>query len=399
MIMVVKIQPAASMIEKALEYNDRKLKNGNAKMIATRHIDDVSQHGIIETFKKLERLNIRTSNPVFHASVNPGPEDRIDDNSIISYVVEYMDRLGYGNQPFVIYKHTDIKRTHYHIVSCRTDSDGRKINDSFENRKSYQIIMDLNKKYSLSIDRTINNNKIPTRFNLEAGNIVNQMQDIYNKTKGYRFTSLNQFRQILLCLGVDSLELPSSGNTTRLVLQGIDIKGKPVTTKIESAIFGDKNTENIMSIADKYKKERIIRHREMSRITNIATSAYAHSTSRLHFERILAKQGISVSLSADDNGKVFGVTFIDHISKCCFKASELKGNIITADTYNNSVASGKWLLDKDDKSYDDLIQSPDDIEKVLDSMSEGIIEGIFDAEIYLEDHMIRKKKRKRKLER
>ena len=43
-----------------------------------------------------------------------------------------MEALGYGKQPYIVFKHNDIAREHIHIISLRVDGDGRKINDKFE---------------------------------------------------------------------------------------------------------------------------------------------------------------------------------------------------------------------------------------------------------------------------
>ena len=60
-----------------------------------------------------------------------------------------MQRLGYGNQPYLIFKHEDIGREHIHIVSLRVDSKGRKINDYKEYERSKEITEYLECRYHL----------------------------------------------------------------------------------------------------------------------------------------------------------------------------------------------------------------------------------------------------------
>ena len=52
---------------------------------------------------------------------------------------EYMNGMGYGEQPYMVFKHTDIDRTHIHIVSVCVDENGRKISDRFEKRRSMNM--------------------------------------------------------------------------------------------------------------------------------------------------------------------------------------------------------------------------------------------------------------------
>ena len=60
---------------------------------------------------------VRTRNKVIHISLNPHPDDRLTDVELEQLAREYLDRLGYGDQPYLVFKHEDISRHHLHIVS------------------------------------------------------------------------------------------------------------------------------------------------------------------------------------------------------------------------------------------------------------------------------------------
>ena len=60
-----------------------------------------------------------------------------------------METLGYGKQPYIVFKHNDIAREHIHIVSLRVDSRGQKINERFEKRRSKKITYALEKRFGL----------------------------------------------------------------------------------------------------------------------------------------------------------------------------------------------------------------------------------------------------------
>ena len=87
--------------------------------------------------------------PVIHISLNPHPDDVLTDGQLVAIGEEYMQKLGYGGQPYLIFKHEDIDRRHIHIVSLRVDSNGKKINDSNEFRRSKEITEQLEQKYGL----------------------------------------------------------------------------------------------------------------------------------------------------------------------------------------------------------------------------------------------------------
>lgn len=76
--------------------------------------------------------NRKTEKPILHISLNPDPKDTVSDADFMNIAQDYMKEMGYSNQPFVVFKHTDIERTHIHIVSVCVDAEGRKIADTFE---------------------------------------------------------------------------------------------------------------------------------------------------------------------------------------------------------------------------------------------------------------------------
>ena len=82
--------------------------------------------------------SLSTKKPILHISINPHPEDVLTDQQLSDIAKEYMRKLGYGDQPYLVYKHTDINRHHIHIVGLRVDENGRPLNDKFEHRRSKQ---------------------------------------------------------------------------------------------------------------------------------------------------------------------------------------------------------------------------------------------------------------------
>ncbi len=62
---------------------------------------------------------------------------------------EYLEKLGFGNQPYLVFKHEDIDRHHLHIVTVRVDENGKCISDKNNYYRSKQITRELEKKYGL----------------------------------------------------------------------------------------------------------------------------------------------------------------------------------------------------------------------------------------------------------
>ena len=94
----------------------------------------------MKTFQPYLDANLRTKKMVFHVSLNPAPEDKLSDSQLSEIAQVYMEKMGYGGQPYFVFKHTDIDRDHLHIVSLRIDSEGRKLPHDFEARRSMDTL-------------------------------------------------------------------------------------------------------------------------------------------------------------------------------------------------------------------------------------------------------------------
>lgn len=78
----------------------------------------------MEYFSRYMPEGIRTEKPVMHISLNPHPDDRLTDTDLQDIAREYLEKLGFGDQPYVVFKHSDIARQHLHIVTIRVDENG-----------------------------------------------------------------------------------------------------------------------------------------------------------------------------------------------------------------------------------------------------------------------------------
>lgn len=94
----------------------------------------------METFQPYLDANQRTKKMVFHVSLNPAPEDKLTDAQLSEIAQVYMEKMGYGEQPYFVFKHCDIDREHVHIISLRIDQQGKKLPHDFEARRSMDTL-------------------------------------------------------------------------------------------------------------------------------------------------------------------------------------------------------------------------------------------------------------------
>ena len=138
--MVAKISLGKSLFG-ALAYNGEKINKEQGKLLGTNKIlDDCSGkmniRRAMQDFSRYLSPYTRTEKPVMHVSLNPHPDDRLTDMELEGIAREYMERMGFGEQPYIIYKHEDIDRHHLHIVTIRVDANGRCISDRNNFRRS-----------------------------------------------------------------------------------------------------------------------------------------------------------------------------------------------------------------------------------------------------------------------
>ncbi len=74
---------------------------------------------------------MKIEKPVVHISLNPHPEDVLTDIELQNIAREYLEKLGFGNQPYLVFKHEDIDRHHLHIVTVNVDENGKRLEPGF----------------------------------------------------------------------------------------------------------------------------------------------------------------------------------------------------------------------------------------------------------------------------
>lgn len=152
--MIAKITSGNSFYGVA-KYNDKKIKSGQAYILDSKRLYDVSPKGIDKTMNSIS--NDRIKKPVFHASLNFAKADapKLTDAKMTQIAQQYLKEMGYEKQPYILYRHQDTDHPHLHIITTRVDVESRKkIPDSFEGRKSKAITIELEKQYGLIVATT-----------------------------------------------------------------------------------------------------------------------------------------------------------------------------------------------------------------------------------------------------
>lgn len=151
--MVAKISLGNSLYG-ALVYNGEKINKEKGRLLDTNKIFNdgtgtVNIHRAFEDFKRWMPANSKAEKTMMHISLNPHPDDRLSDVDFAQLAHEYMEKMGFGDMPYLVFKHEDIDRHHIHIVALRVRPDGTCISDRNNFYKSKDICRELEKKYGL----------------------------------------------------------------------------------------------------------------------------------------------------------------------------------------------------------------------------------------------------------
>ena len=116
----------------ALNYNEQKVQKGNAEFLyagnCLREAGEMNFYEKLEVLESLNSLNKRAATNTLHVSLNFSPGENLSDNKLTSIASAYMDKIGFKEQPFLVYKHEDAGHPHIHIVSTTIKQDGSRIN-------------------------------------------------------------------------------------------------------------------------------------------------------------------------------------------------------------------------------------------------------------------------------
>ena len=331
--MVAKINVGNSLYG-ALAYNGEKINEGQGRLLATHKIFDEGTGRLdirqaVEDFARYLPEQVRTSKPVVHISLNPHPDDRLTDAELTTIAEEYLARLGYGNQPYAVFKHEDIDRHHLHIVTLAVDEAGRKIGDSFIRRRSKNITRALEQQYGLHpAERKRQTQTEPLRaVDAAAGDVKRQVGNVLKGISGrYRFQTLGEYRALLSLynLTVEECRGEVRGREYRgFVYSATDGKGGKIGTPLKASRFGKRYGYEAFERWCAVSKEQIKERKTADMTKTTAFAALRRTKDRTEFIALMKAKGVDVVLRETDTGRIYGATFIDHRTGCVLNGSRL----------------------------------------------------------------------------
>ncbi|WP_417203021.1 conjugal transfer protein MobB [Barnesiella intestinihominis] len=331
--MVAKISVGNSLYG-ALAYNGEKINEAKGRLLTTNRIYNdgtgtMDIHRAMEDFLALMPVRSKVEKPVVHISLNPHPDDILTDTELQDIAREYLEKMGFGNQPYLVFKHEDIDRHHLHIVTVRVDENGRSIDTRNNFYRSKQIICELERKYGLR-DAERKNRRLDTllhKVDASAGDVKKQAGNIVKAISGqYRFQTMGEYRALLSLYNMTVEE--AHGNVRGREYHGLvysvtDDKGNKVGNPFKSSLFGKSVGYEVVQKKFARSKQEI-KDRKLADMTKRTVLSVLEGTyDKEKFVATLKGKGIDTVLRYTEEGRIYGATFIDHRTGCVLNGSRM----------------------------------------------------------------------------
>jgi len=415
--MVAKITVPNS-IRRALNYNEQKMKEGKAECIYAHHfLKEAEQLNFYEKlgrFQSLIDLNKRATTNTVHISLNFGLGEKIERNKLAEIASAYMEKIGFGKQPYLVYHHLDAGHPHIHIVSTNIRKDGKRIslhnigrNQSNTARKELEEAFNLQKaeaqgKAEVEEIRPVSAQKLAYGKSATKRGITNVLDAVLPR---YKYGSLAELNAILKLYNLTADRGKEDGiiyQKRGLIYRVLDEKGNKIGVPIKASCIYSKPT---LSYLEKQFKENEILKQEFRKSlkTSIDWIMIKPPKSLQAFKQALEKEKISLVIRQNDNGIVYGLTYVDHDTKCVFNGSDIgkeysaKAILEKCGIVQNIPAPNKPIETKVSET-NSMVLSPDKSLKQDQDLSK-IIEGIItqtEEYQYVPFELRKRRKKKRK---
>lgn len=335
--MVAKITIPKS-IEAALNYNEKKVQKSTAECLKAANYliesKDMTFYQKLNGFESLNILNKRATTKTLHVSLNFNPTERLSNDKLIEIASMYMEKIGFGKQPFLVYKHEDAGHPHIHIVSTTIKKDGSRIdthnigrNQSEKARKEIEKLYGLIRAESqqqllrggikpVDIEKAMYGKHETKR------SISNVVSEVFNQ---YKFTSLPEFNAALKQFNVIADRGKEEGRIFKnrgLVYRILDADGNKVGVPIKASSIGCKPT--LDNLDKKFVVNDHLRESLKQRIKNAIDECLQSAPGSMKsLVASLEQKQIYTVLRQNAEGRLYGITFVDNQNKCVFNGSDL----------------------------------------------------------------------------
>jgi len=334
--MVARILTGKS-IRGLINYNESKVTLGTATpILANRFGLDIEQLELrhkVARFEHLTKLNSRVKTNAVHIMLNFDPAEILPTEKLQMIAIDYMNGIGFDEQPFLVYKHEDANHPHIHIVTTNIKADSTRIDLhnigkvlSEKTRKELEIKYNLIKAEGHGKEQRI----APVNIEMAHYGEKQTKRSIYNVVtavlRSYKFTSFSEYNAVLKSFNViadrgpeDSVMFQKKG----LVYSVLDDKGIRIGIPFKASSFAGNPV--LIKVEGKFKLnlERRKAHAESLQGIILEQLTNANGFTSKQLVDGLGRKGVSLIYRQNNVGRIYGLTYVDHNTRCVFNGSDL----------------------------------------------------------------------------
>lgn len=364
--MVAKITNPLS-INRALNYNEQKVRKGTALCLFAgnflQHANELNFYQKLGRFQQLIEQNTSKTNTL-HISLNFHPSENLSKEKLIQIAEDYISKIGFGEQPFLVYQHYDAGHPHLHIVTTNIKENGKRIdtynigrNQSQKARKEIEVVHGLKRaegqlKENKEDVRAVSVQRVKYGLTETKRSITNVLSLVVNQ---YKYTSLAELNAVLKLYNViadrgseESRTFKNRGLHYRL----LDEKGNKIGVPIKGSSIYFKPT--LPYLEEKFAQNEVLRLPFKSKLkTAIDWTLSRKPESVIDFVSELRKEKITAVIRQNEQGFMYGITFIDHRNKTVFNGSDI-GKQYSAAGIRERISKGL----SEEISNPNLLQKP-----------------------------------------
>ncbi len=321
----------------ALNYNEKKVQKKTAICLhAAGYLKEANDMNFYQKLAGLERLNVlneRATTKTLHVSLNFDPSEKHSNQKLIAIADKYMNKIGFGRQPFLVYKHEDAGHPHIHIVSTTIQPDGSRINTHNIGRnqsekarkeieKEYGLLKAEKQQHILLSTKPVNPVKLVYGKSETKKAIANIVTMIFNQ---YKFGSLPEFNAALRQYNVIADRGKEEGRIFKhrgLVYRVLDDNGNKVGVPIKASLIGCEPTLN--NLEKKMMANQVVKENVKAFVrAKLDDCLFKQPVTLKELTVQLESKNIYTLLRQNAEGRLYGITFVDNQNKVVFNGSDL----------------------------------------------------------------------------
>ncbi|WP_293299939.1 relaxase/mobilization nuclease domain-containing protein [Pedobacter sp. UBA4863] len=319
-------------------YNENKIGKGEAigLLAANFHteFERLSSRQRLRTLENFVAMNSRIKVNSVHVSLNFDPSEKLSDDKLKEISKQYMERIGFGRQPYLVYRHFDAGHPHVHILSVKVNLEGKGMDTHLIGKRfSEPARKAIEEQYGLvkaeGRKEEIYNLKSAYSQKIDYGKMESRKAIavvLSNVLNTYNYTSIAELNAVLNLYNVTADRCRETSMVYRfggLLYRILDGEGKPVGVPIKASRFGQRPT--LEYLESMFEKNRANRARFRSPLKHTIDRYFTNNSSP-NFNALsayLKSAGIDIILRTSAKGQVYGLTYVDHKRKVALKGSEL----------------------------------------------------------------------------